>query len=142
MTSCLKRAALAAAFMVSCGAALAGEDFSHYAHKAYITFSGYEGETTLTNFPALVKLAAGVGGFSYADCALANGQDVRFSLGDGKELPSECVKWDTAGTSEFWVRVPELTATTRIMMFWGNAGAKARPRRHCRGRRTTRSFTA
>ena len=127
MTSCLKRAALAAAFMVSCGAALAGEDFSHYAHKAYITFSGYEGETTLTNFPALVKLAAGVGGFSYADCALANGQDVRFSLGDGKELPSECVKWDTAGTSEFWVRVPELTASTRIMMFWGNAGAKARP---------------
>ena len=127
ITSWLKRAALAAAFMASCGAALAGEDFSQYAHKAYITFSGYEGEATLTNFPALVRIAEGVGGFSYADCALANGQDVRFTLGDGAELPSEVVKWDAQGTSEFWVNVPVLTASTRIMVFWGNAGAKARP---------------
>ena len=30
-------------------------DFSAFAHKAYITFSGYEGETTLTNFPGCAE---------------------------------------------------------------------------------------
>ena len=125
MTKLGKFAAACAAVLCAFGA-VAGEDFSQYAHKAYITFSGYAGESTLTNFPALVRIAEEVGGFSYADCALANGGDVRFSLGNGIELPSECVKWDEEGTSEFWVRVPELTASTRIMMFWGNAGAGRR----------------
>ena len=102
-------------------------DFSAFAHKAYITFSGYEGETTLTNFPALVRLADGVGGFAHADCALAGGRDVRFSLGDGRELPSEVVSWNEDGTSEFYVRVPELAGkSTRIMVFWGSAAAPAR----------------
>ena len=125
ITSWLKRAAFAVAAVV-CAFGAAAEDFSVYAHKAYITFSGYAGESTLTNFPALVRIAEGVGGFSYADCAQASGGDVRFSLGNGVGLPSECVKWDATGTSEFWVRVPELTASTRIMMFWGNAKAPAR----------------
>ena len=102
-------------------------DFSAFAHKAYITFSGYEGETTLTNFPALIRLADGGGGFAHADCALAGGRDVRFSLGDGRELPSEVVSWNEDGTSEFYVRVPELAGkSTRIMVFWGSAAAPVR----------------
>lgn len=106
--------------------AFAAEDFSQYANKAIITFSGYEGATTLTNFPALVKIADGVGGFSYAACAQPDGGDVRFSLANGEELPSECVSWNTSGTSEFWVCVPELTAETVIGMFWGNSSAAPR----------------
>ena len=125
ITSLLKRAAFAVA-AVSCGAVLAAEDFSAYAHKASVTFSGYEGATALTNFPALVRLAEGVGGFSYADCAQTNGGDVRFTLGDGLELASECVKWDTTGESQFWVRVPELTQDAVIYMCWGNANAQVR----------------
>ena len=101
-------------------------DFGAFAHKAYIDFNGYEGTETLTNFPALVRLAEGTGGFSYADCALPQGRDVRFSLGDGRELPSEVASWNPSGTSEFYVRVPELTASTRIMVFWGNAAAPIR----------------
>ena len=101
-------------------------DFGVFAHKAYIDFNGYDGSETLTNFPALVRLAEGTGGFAYADCALPQGRDVRFSLGDGRELPSEVASWNPSGTSEFYVRVPELTASTRIMVFWGNAAAPVR----------------
>ena len=100
-------------------------DVSKFAHRAFVTFDGYKGDSTLTNFPALVKIAEGVGGFSYADCAQANGGDVRFTLGN-VELPSEVVTWDPEGTSEFYVRVPELTARTTIVMNWGNANAPAR----------------
>ena len=114
-------------------------DFSAFAHKAYITFSGYEGETTLTNFPALIRLADGVGGFAHADCTLADGRDVRFSLGDGRELPSEVVSWNANGASEFYVRVPELAGkSTRIMVFWGNAAA---PTRDPRQKVWDRSYT-
>ena len=121
---------LVVATMTVAGAfgAFGGElDATKFTHKAFITFRGYDGASTLTNFPALVKIAEGIGGFSYADCAQAKGSDVRFSLGDGKELPSEVVTWNPSGTSEFWVRIPELTGLTRIMMFWGNVGAKLRP---------------
>ncbi len=106
--------------------AFADPDFGTFSHKAYITFSGYEGAETLTNFPALIRLAEGTGGFSYADCASQQGRDVRFSLGDGRELPSEVVSWNPSGTSEFYVRIPELTASTRIMVFWGNDAAPVR----------------
>jgi len=128
-SSFLKRAAVVAvgvAAVFAAGGARAAEDFSKYAHKAYVTFGGYEGTTTLTNFPALVKITEGTAGFSYADCRQANGGDVRFTLGDGKELPSECVSWNTDGTSEFWVRVPYLTARTTVVVHWGNAAASAR----------------
>ena len=110
--------------------AFADPDFGTFSHKAYITFSGYEGAETLTNFPALIRLAEGTGGFSYADCASQQGRDVRFSLGDGRELPSEVVSWNPSGTSEFYVRIPELTASTRIMVFWGNDAAPVRDLRY------------
>ena len=113
---------LAAVGAVASSGAFGGSaDFSAYEHKAYITFSGYEGTTALTNFPALVRISENLAGFSYADCKQADGGDVRFTLGDGNELPSACVGWNEDGASEFWVRIPELTATTRILMFWGNA---------------------
>ena len=114
------------AVIASTAALRADLDFSAFAHRATIDFNGYAGASTLTNFPALIRLAEGTGGFSYADCALPGGQDVRFSLGDGVELPSQVVSWDANGTSEFYVRVPELTAATRILVFWGNAAAGAR----------------
>ena len=122
-------AAACAAVVCAFGVAAANNPFAGYAHKAKITFGGYAGESTLTNFPALVRLAEDMGGFSYADCAQANGGDVRFTLGDGLELASECVKWDRAGESQFWVRVPELTQNTVVYMCWGNADAAKRDQR-------------
>ena len=129
MTKMGKLAAACVAVLCAFGVVAADNPFAGYAHKAKITFGGYAGESTLTNFPALVRLAEDVGGFSYADCAQANGGDVRFTLGDGLELASECVKWDTTGESQFWVRVPELTSDTVIFMVWGNADAAKRDQR-------------
>ena len=62
---------LVVATMTVAGAfgAFGGElDATKFTHKAFITFRGYDGASTLTNFPALVKIAEGIGGFSYADC--------------------------------------------------------------------------
>ena len=119
-------AAACVAVVCAFGTMAADNPFAGYAHKAKITFGGYTGESTLTNFPALVRLAENVGGFSYADCKLANGGDVRFTRGDGLELASECAKWDPSGESQFRVRIPELTAGTEIYVCWGNASATAR----------------
>ena len=80
----------------------------------------------LVDFPALVRLSEGVGDFSYADCRQPKGGDVRFTRGDGVELASECVVWNPSGESQFWVRVPELTAECEIYMVWGNVDAQAR----------------
>ena len=66
-------AAACAAVLCAFGVAVADNPFAGYAHKAKITFVGYAGESTLTNFPALVRLAEDKGGFRYADCAQANG---------------------------------------------------------------------
>ena len=105
-------------------AAPAALDYTAFAHKAAIALS-YSGEP-LAGFPLLVKVAAGDGGFSYSDCALDGGQDVRFASAAGEELPSEVVEWNENGTSEFYVRIPELAPSTAIYMLWGNAAAGAR----------------
>ncbi len=120
----MKRVILAAAVAALSFVGLAQEDFTSYAHKAYVTFN-YTGETPLTNFTALVKVAEDVGGFSYSACR-ADGQDVRFAGGDDVELPSEVGAWNPDGTSEFWVKIPVFTAPTRICMYWGNAAAGPR----------------
>ena len=50
-------AALALAVCLALGSGAA--DFSTWGKKAAITFSGYTGAETLTNFPALVVLGSG-----------------------------------------------------------------------------------
>ena len=101
--------------------------FATYAHSMPITFAGYDGTTTLTNFTALIRLAEGDGSFRYNDCESADGRDVRFCDVAGNELDSEVATWDSSGTSEFWVKIPELKGRrTRIYLVWGNANAEAR----------------
>ena len=109
------------------GSAVAGDGFlTNFAHRCVFAFSGYDGAAPLTNFPALVRLVEGKGNFSYAECLAPDGRDVRFSLGNGIELPSECVAWNPSGTSEFWVRIPVLTSRTRLHVHWGHADAPIR----------------
>ena len=87
--------------------------------KARITFSGYIGTTTLADFPALVKLPAGVPGFAYSDAA-ANGADVYFTDAAGNRIAHEIDTWNTSGASYLWVRVPQLeSASTYVTMHWG-----------------------
>ena len=96
--------------------------YSEWPHRMKIAFSGYGGEETLTNFPALVQLSPGIGGFSYEGFAFPDGRDLRFSI-PGRLAPLfyEIEDWDTNGVSTVWVRVPALTADTAIRAYWGNA---------------------
>ena len=84
---------------------------SLFAKKITFTVSGYNGETTLPNFPVLVRLSANSpDGFSYNDCA-ADGSDIRFADEEGNLIPHEIDTWDTNGTSLVWVSVPSLFGT-------------------------------
>lgn len=91
-----------------------------FAKRIPITVSGYEGASTLTNFPVLVRLAANApAGFDYADCA-ADGSDLRFAEANGIVLAHEIDTWNTNGESFVWVKVPMLSGTdTAILMCYG-----------------------
>ena len=99
-------------------------DPAGYAHSMDIEFSGYTKTETLTNFPVLVKLGSGSGGFHPATAASTNGADLRFTTSDDTSIiPHEIEDWDASGISTVWVQVPELTSNTTIKVHWGNAGA-------------------
>ena len=107
--------AFAAALSASCAFS------AEYAKSFDITFPGYTGSETLTNFPVLVRLSAARNGFKYAKCRENDGGDVRFFDADGVTvLPSEVDTWDPNGESLVWVRVPRLTSTTNIICRYGS----------------------
>ncbi len=98
-------------------------DPSRYAYQAKITFPGYARSETLANFPVLVTLAEGQGGFSYSHCA-ADGSDLRFANPVRDTLLAhEIESWNPGGTSYVWVKVPTLGNDTNqfIRMLWGNS---------------------
>ena len=103
-----------------------GNDWSQYSHKFSITFDGYEGSETLTNFPVLVKVSEGFpAGFSYADCLKSNGDDLRFADAEDNLLASEIDTWNSNGVSRVWVKVPSLTSSTKITAYYGLESAPA-----------------
>jgi hypothetical protein len=92
------------------------------AYKAAITFSGYARSETLTNFPVLVSLT-NIPGFSISRLADASARDVRF-WNDASLTMALNAEPDTirVGTNAlFWVQVPVLTATTTVLVSWGDA---------------------
>lgn len=117
-------AAVAAALLPGTRATADILDTDGWSWKATITFTGYPGGETLTNFPAMVVLGSDIiVGFDYAD-TLPNGADLRFSDSEGNEIPYEIDTWDTLCHSIVWVRVPELVdSNTYINVYWGNGGA-------------------
>ncbi len=104
-----------------------GNDWTKYAKKFRISFPGVGSGVTLTNFPVLVKLSASSpSGFRYADCAKADGGDLRFADSEGNALDSEVETWnDGNGESFVWVKVPTLTSSTKITGYYGWAEAPA-----------------
>ncbi len=98
-------------------------DWNLYSHKFTVAFSGAP-ETTLADFPVLVKVSANdISGFLYTDCLKENGGDLRFSDSEGNLLASEVDTWDTTGVSLVWVKVPTLSKNTTITAYYGNAFA-------------------
>ncbi|MBQ6136366.1 MAG: DUF2341 domain-containing protein, partial [Kiritimatiellae bacterium] len=98
-------------------------DMSAFAKKMTVTFSGAPSDTTLTDFPVLVKLSTAISGFSYADFSRPNGGDLRFADSTGKLLPHEIDTWNSNGVSTVWVKVPHLTKDTAITAHYGYTGS-------------------
>ena len=89
------------------------------AKSATLRATGYAGTETLDYFPALVKLSDNDAyGFSYSDCV--NGKDdLWFEDSDGNVIPHEVDTWNASGDSYVWVRIPNLTSSSEIVMHWG-----------------------
>ena len=100
-------------------------DMDSFSKKLQVSFTGYAGTETLTDFPVLVKLSSAISGFSYDDFQMANGGDLRFADSTGRQIPHEIDTWNPDGESTVWVRVPSLTATTRIYACYGCANPPA-----------------
>lgn len=98
---------------------------SDYERSFNIKFAGYAGTTTLTNFPALIRLSEARNNFKYSACKLEKGADTRFYDADGNLLPSEVDTWNPDGESLVWVSVPKLNKDTVITVCYGIADAPA-----------------
>jgi hypothetical protein len=102
--------------------------YDAWANRARITFSGYDKNETLTNFPALVILGNNLSGFAYNQFASSSGGDLRFTDSTGTNtLRHEIDAWSTSGKSYVWVQVPRFTNNCSIWAFWGNASATTAP---------------
>ncbi len=139
MNKTMKTLVLAlAGWMMFCASAFADKLYTgNFEKQMTIKASGYEGGTTLENFPVLVRLAEKsdaatlaetddttatepteptepavptfeIDGFSYAD---ANKDEIRFTDANGELIPHEVDVWDPNGTSLVWVKLPRLDAT-------------------------------
>ena len=88
-------------------------NWSAYARSFDISFHGYTGSETLTDFPVLVRLSKVRNDFKYAKCP-NNGANLRFSDSEGNLLAHEIDTWNPAGESLVWVKVPTFNASTVI----------------------------
>ena len=107
-------------------------DWTVYDKKFSMTFDGVMEGATLNDFPVLVRISEydeatgkGIRNFSYGDCLLPNGGDLRFFDASGTLLPSEVERWDTEGESLVWVKVPTLAKGTKIWACYGSVYAHA-----------------
>ena len=96
-----------------------------YERSFAITFPGYSGSETLTDFPVLVKISSGRNNFDYSACKVEGGGDLRFADADGNLLASEVDTWNPEGESLVWVKVPSFNKNTIIKAYYGNANPDA-----------------
>lgn len=88
-----------------------------------IDFNGYSKSLVLTNFPALVRFTADQLGTS----ADGNGYDLRFTDDGDAPLDFEVQTWNATDGWIAWVKVPTLTATTRIWAWSGHDPLSSAP---------------
>ena len=91
-----------------------------YERSFTVTFPGYGGSETLTDFPVLVKISSALNGFDYSACKVEGGGDLRFADADGNLLASEVDTWNPGGESLVWVKVPLFNKDTVITAYYGN----------------------
>lgn len=96
-------------------------NLSAWTKRRQILVDGVGG--ALTDFPVMIKLDSTR--IDYAQVQSA-GQDLRFTNDAGTLLSYEIEKWDAAGTSVVWVKVPTLATyptKSSIWMYYGNGAA-------------------
>ncbi|HUU84460.1 MAG TPA: lamin tail domain-containing protein, partial [Phycisphaerae bacterium] len=98
--------------------------WSNRTHRMKIRFPGYDGDSTLRDFPAPVRFSEALPGFSYSQVGSPGGADLRFADHTGTNvLFHEIENWDPAGESVVWVRLAELSGTgTWVWAYWGLEG--------------------
>lgn len=91
-------------------------------YEARIAFTNHAQAGVLTNIPVLVRLGAHVPGFDYNSFLTADGSDLRFRLPDATNwLSHEIDRWNEAGESLVWVRVPAFSNGVVLVASWGDA---------------------
>ena len=77
-------------------------DWTKYNYSFTVRFAGYAGNTTLTDFPVLMRVSEDRISFPiYAKCKIANGESL------------------------VWVKIPALTKGTKIWAYYGSKYAHA-----------------
>ncbi len=92
-------------------------------YRQQITFDNSGQTENLTNFAVLVKLDGTRIDYAHTQ---NKGEDLRFFDPDGMQLQYEIEKWDEAGESLVWVKVPWIDGssnTDSIWMYYGNSAA-------------------
>ena len=99
---------------------------AHFNKGVKFAVAGYTGESPLSGFPVLVRIANNPSvGFSYEAVNKRNAADlddidIAFIDMDGGGLPYEIDTWDPNGTSLIWVQLPTMTNGTEFVMCWGS----------------------
>lgn len=91
-----------------------------YLRRRKLSFGNEDQAEALVGFPVLVSVNN-----NRIDYGMTQdtGQDLRFIDSDGAVLPHEIERWNEAGTSSAWVRVPQIDASSNadyIWMYYGN----------------------
>ncbi len=106
------------------------EDYNRWTYKTAVkvntTSSHANVSGNVENFPLLVRLTGSNFDFSEAQ---NSGEDIRFALPNGVQLPYEIERWDNSSElAEIWVLLPIVfgNSITEFYMYWGNSSASDR----------------
>lgn len=94
-----------------------------WTYRRRLSFDNAASATSLDDFVVLVVLDSAR--IDYAELR-PNGQDLRFFDAGGAPLAHQIARWDPAGESYIWLRVPRIDAassTDHVWMHYGNSAA-------------------
>jgi len=104
----------------------ASDEIAGYSHVLVLTVSDQlapKSGAQLADFPVLVRLRDGVGGFDASAATRATGNDLLFTDLEGGVLPHEVDSWDPTGESLVWVKLPVLKRGVRFLLRYGATGS-------------------
>ena len=122
----LSAACVASAFIFAAVAPASGADIAAAAKRMTISANDavlQMNGAQIDGMPVLVRLSASEGGFSYADAG--DGSSLFFTDESGRRIPHEIDTWSTSGESLVWVRVPRLSAATKIYAWYGGPAVES-----------------